>query len=56
VAPEAEAMPCDLCGQVPCDWEKIWDECNSLKEQGQDNKAVRYHAYRVYNIACMCSW
>jgi hypothetical protein len=43
---------CDLCGQAPCDWElfgeQIWEECNSMKEEGSDNKAVRYHAYKLY--------
>jgi hypothetical protein len=46
---EEEVVPqtCDLCGQDPCDWETsgedIWEECNGLKEQGSDNKAVRFH-------------
>jgi hypothetical protein len=45
-------VTCDLCGQAPCDWElfgeQIWEECNAMKEQGSDNKAVRYHAYKLY--------
>ena len=47
-----EVVICDLCGQVPCDWDtfgkEIWEECNGLKDQGMDNKAVCYHAYRMY--------
>jgi hypothetical protein len=43
-----DPVACDPCGQAPCDWdvfgEKIWEECNSLKEEGLDNKAVRFHA------------
>jgi hypothetical protein len=45
-------VTCDLFSQAPCDWElfgkEIWEECNSIKEQGSDNKAVRYHAYKMY--------
>jgi hypothetical protein len=43
---------CELCGQAPCDWqlfsEEIWEDCNGLKEAGADNKAVRFHAYKMY--------
>jgi hypothetical protein len=28
--------------------EEIWEECNSLKEGGLDNKVVRFHAYKLY--------
>jgi hypothetical protein len=28
--------------------EEIWMECNSMKEQGSDYKAVRYHALKMY--------
>jgi len=51
---EAKADPiiCDLCGQSPCDWdtygEELWEECNRLKEAGADNKAVCFHAYKLY--------
>jgi hypothetical protein len=53
---EAELEPdppvCDLCGPAPCDWdnygEEIWEECNNLKEVGFENKAVRFHAYKLY--------
>jgi hypothetical protein len=49
---EEEAVACDMYGQVPCDWdtfgEEIWEECHVMKEQGMDNKTVRYHAYRMY--------
>ena len=49
---DADPVTCDLCGQAPCDWELfgegIWDECNGLKEQGGDNKTVRFHAYKMY--------
>jgi len=49
---EEEVVTCDMCGQGPCDWEtfgrEIWEECQGLKEQGLDNMAVRYHAYRMY--------
>jgi hypothetical protein len=35
---------CDLCSQAPCDWElfgeQIWEECNSMKEEGSDNKGI----------------
>ncbi len=45
-------VSCELCGQAPCDWdtfgEEIWEECNGLKEQGIENKAVRFHAYKLY--------
>jgi hypothetical protein len=47
-----ELVTCEMCGQGPCDWEtfgeEIWEECQGLKEQGMDNKAVRYHTYRMY--------
>jgi len=47
---------CDLCGQAPCDWEpfgeKIWEECNGMKEAGSDNKAVHFHAYTMYTHLC----
>jgi hypothetical protein len=47
-----DPVVCDLCSQAPCDWEtfgeEIWEECNSLKEGGLDNKAVRFHAYKMY--------
>jgi hypothetical protein len=47
-----DRVVCDLCSQAPCDWEtfgeEIWEECNSLKEGGLDNKAVRFHAYKMY--------
>ena len=47
-----DPVPCDLCGQTPCDWdvigEEIWEECNQMKEGGSENKAVRYHAYKMY--------
>jgi hypothetical protein len=47
-----DPVACDLCGQAPCDWdsfgEEIWEECNSLKEGGLDNKAVRCHAYKLH--------
>jgi hypothetical protein len=47
-----EPVLCDLCGQAPCDWElfgeEIWEEGNSLKEQGIENKAIRHHAYKMY--------
>jgi hypothetical protein len=48
---EVDVVPvtCELCGQAPCDWdtfgEEIWEECNGLKEQGIENKAVQFHAY-----------
>ena len=49
---KADPIICDLCGQSPCDWdtyiEELWDECNSLKEGGADNKAVCFHAYKLY--------
>jgi hypothetical protein len=49
---EPAPITCDPCGQAPCDWEllgkEIWEECNSMKEQDSDNKAVRYHAYNMY--------
>jgi hypothetical protein len=49
---EADPVPSDLCGQTPCDWdvfsEEIWEECNLMKEQGSENKAIRYHAYKMY--------
>ena len=42
----------ELCGQAPCDSEQygedIWEECNTMKEQGFENNAVRYHAYKLY--------
>jgi hypothetical protein len=48
---EPDPMLCNLCSQAPCDWEnygeEIWEECNSLKEQGMENKAVRFHAYKM---------
>jgi hypothetical protein len=49
-------VTCELCEQAPCDWdtfgEDIWEECNGLKEQGIENKAVfRVHAYKLYS--CM---
>lgn len=28
--------------------EEIWDECNVLKEQGSENKAVRLHGKKMY--------
>ncbi len=32
---EADPVPCDLCGQTPCDWdvfgEEIWEECNQME-------------------------
>jgi hypothetical protein len=47
-----DPVVCDLCSQAPWDWEtfseKIWEECNSLKEGGLDNKAVRFHAYKMH--------
>jgi hypothetical protein len=47
-----DPVACDLFGQAPCDWdsfgEEIWEECNSLKEGGLDNKVVRFHAYKLY--------
>jgi hypothetical protein len=47
-----DPVVCNLCSQAPCDWEtfgeEIWEECNSLKEGGLDNKAVRFHAYKMY--------
>jgi hypothetical protein len=49
---EADPVPCDLCGQTPFDWDvlgkEIWEECNLMKEQVSENKAVRYHAYKMY--------
>jgi hypothetical protein len=49
---EPDVVTCDLCGQAPCDWdtfgEEIWEECNNMKEAGSDNKAVRFHAYKMY--------
>jgi len=51
---EAKADPiiCYLCGQSPCDWdtygEELWEECNRLKEAGADDKAMRFHAYKLY--------
>jgi len=49
---EEEVIVCEMCGQTPCDWEtfgeEIWEECQGLKQQGLDNKAIRYHAYRMY--------
>jgi hypothetical protein len=49
---EPDPVPCNLCGQTPCDWdvfgEKIWEEYNLMKEQGSENKAVHYHAYTMY--------
>ncbi len=49
---EPAPVTCDVCGQAPCDWElfgkEIWEKCNSTKEQGSDNMAVRYHAYKMY--------
>jgi hypothetical protein len=45
-----DAPVCNLCGQSPCDWEsygeKILEECNNLKEQGFENKAVRFCSTR----------
>ncbi len=45
---EPDLVLCNLCGQAPCDWEnfgeEIWEECNNLKEQNFENKAVRFHA------------
>jgi hypothetical protein len=47
-----DPVTCYLCGQAPCDWdvfgEDIWEECNNMKEGGSDNKAVMYHAYKLY--------
>ena len=47
-----DPVTCDLSGQAPCDWdvfgEDIWEECKNMKEGGSDNKAVRYHAYKLY--------
>jgi len=49
---EADPVPCNLWGQTPCDWdvfgEEIWEECNLMKEQGSENEAMRYHAYKMY--------
>ncbi len=49
---EVALATCDLCSQAPCDWvvfgEEVWDECNNLKEQDSNNKAVQYHAYKMY--------
>jgi len=49
---EEELVTCDMCGQGPCDWEtfgeEIWEECQGLKDQGLDNTAVWYYAYRMY--------
>ena len=49
---EEEVVVCEMCGQTPCDWEtfgeEIWEECQGLKQQGLDNNAIRYHAYRMY--------
>jgi len=43
-----DPITCDLCGQASCDWDVIgeesWEECNIQKK----NKAVSYHAYRMY--------
>jgi len=45
-------VTCELCGQAPCDWEtfreEIWKECNGLKEQGVENKAIQFHVYKLY--------
>ena len=44
--------PCDLCGQVPCDWVSYADEicevCDELKDGGMANNQVRFQAYREY--------
>ncbi len=49
---EPAPVTCNLCGQAPYDWElfgeEIWEECNRMKEQGSDNKAVWYHAHKMY--------
>jgi len=49
---DAYPVPCDLCGQTPCDWdvfgEEIWEKCNQMKEGGSENKAMHYHAYKIY--------
>jgi hypothetical protein len=52
-----DPVACDLCGKAPYDWdlfgEEIWEECNSLKEGGLDNKAVIPCLQTVYSDA---SW
>jgi hypothetical protein len=52
VAGKADPIIFYLCGQSPCDWdtygEELWEECNRLKEAGADNKAVCFHAYKLY--------
>jgi hypothetical protein len=51
-SPMRSPVICDMCGQAPCNWESfgedIWEECHALTEAGMDNKAVRYHAYKIY--------
>lgn len=51
---EEDPVPCTLCGQILCDWEsfgeEIWEECEGLKDQGADNKQVRFHAYKLYML------
>ncbi|MFO0446623.1 MAG: hypothetical protein ACK51L_03045 [bacterium] len=47
-----EEPPCELCGQVPCDWqtfsEDICEVCDELKDSGLPNNQVRFQAYREY--------
>jgi hypothetical protein len=49
---EKEVVTCEMCGKGPCYWEtfgeEIWEECQGLKDQGLDNKAVWYHVYMLY--------
>jgi hypothetical protein len=45
-------IPCEFCGQVPCDvvifWDNICEVCDDLKDNGMANNQVRFHAYREY--------